>query len=59
MVPRRALSQTASGWQVLASGPAGPAARAVQVGLLTDEVAEITGGLQESDRVLLPPDVGR
>ena len=59
VVPRRALSQTASGWQVLASGPAGPTARAVQVGLLTDEVAEITGGLQESDRVLLPPDVGR
>jgi RND family efflux transporter MFP subunit len=59
VVPRRALSQTASGWQVLASGPAGPAARAVQVGLLTDEVAEITGGLQENDRVLLPPEVGR
>jgi RND family efflux transporter MFP subunit len=59
VVPRRALSQTASGWQVRASGPGGPAARAVQVGLLTDEVAEITGGLQESDRVLLPPDVGR
>ncbi|RMF93678.1 MAG: efflux RND transporter periplasmic adaptor subunit [Nitrospinota bacterium] len=50
-VPRQALSQTASGWQVVVDEDGTPTPRRVEVGLLTQEEAEIREGLQEGERV--------
>lgn len=54
VVPRAALSQTASGWQVLASNDGHPVPRAVEVGLSAEDKVQITAGLREGDRVLVP-----
>ncbi len=53
VVPKAALSQTASGWQVLASNDGHPVPRSVTVGQTVDDKVEILSGLKEGDRVLL------
>ena len=52
-VPRAALRSAASGWKVIVSNDGHSVERTVQVGLLTDEWAEIKEGLREGDKVLL------
>jgi membrane fusion protein (multidrug efflux system) len=54
IIPPKALSQTAQGWQVLVSNKGHPAPRDVQVGLMTEEAAEVLSGLSEGDEVLVP-----
>jgi hypothetical protein len=51
-VPRTALSQTADGWQVMLPGESGPTPHAVQVGLVTDDWAQVTSGLNDGDQVV-------
>jgi membrane fusion protein, multidrug efflux system len=53
VVPRTALSQTASGWQAMTTVDGRPVARPVDIGLVTDDAAQILGGLTEGDRVVL------
>jgi len=54
VVPARALSQTAAGWQALVLVDERPERRSVQVGLRTDDRLEIKEGLVEGDRIWLP-----
>ncbi|GMU82405.1 MAG: hypothetical protein AMXMBFR47_22760 [Planctomycetota bacterium] len=53
-VPRAALRSAASGWKVIVSNDGHPVERIVQIGLLTDEWAEVKDGLRDGDKVLLP-----
>jgi len=53
VVPRTALSQTASGWQALVAADDGPpVVTPVEVGLMTDDWAQVLKGLTEGDRVI-------
>lgn len=53
VVPRTALSQTASGWQALVAAEDGPpVVTPVEVGLMTDDWAQVLKGLTEGDRVI-------
>jgi len=52
-IPRAALKPTATGWKATVSNDGHPVDRPVEVGLLTDEWAEIKDGLREGDKVLL------
>ncbi|HVP12759.1 MAG TPA: efflux RND transporter periplasmic adaptor subunit [Phycisphaerae bacterium] len=52
VVPRTALSQTASGWQTVVAVDGRPVTRPVDIGLITDDWAEVLGGLAEGDRVV-------
>jgi membrane fusion protein (multidrug efflux system) len=53
VVPRTALSQTASGWQALVAAEGQSTSRAVQVGLVTEKWAQILGGLAEGEQVVV------
>lgn len=52
VVPRTAVSQTASGWQVLIASEGQPVARPVEIGILTDDWAQVLRGLSEGDQVI-------
>jgi HlyD family secretion protein len=53
VVPRTALSQTASGWQALVAADDGPpVVTPVEVGLMTDDWAQVLKGLTEGERVI-------
>jgi membrane fusion protein (multidrug efflux system) len=52
VVPRTALSQTASGWQAMITMDGRAVAKPVEIGLITDDQAQILGGLIEGDRVI-------
>jgi membrane fusion protein (multidrug efflux system) len=52
VVPRTALSQTASGWQALLAVAGRLVATPVEVGLLTDDGAQVLRGLAEGDQVV-------
>jgi len=53
VVPRTALSQTASGWQALVAAEDGPpVVTPVEVGLMTDDWAQVLKGLTEGERVI-------
>jgi RND family efflux transporter MFP subunit len=53
VVPRTALSQTVAGWQALVTAADGaPVATPVEVGLVTDDRAQVLRGLTEGDRVI-------
>ena len=55
VVPRAALGAGEKGWSVRVDGGAGqPAARAVQLGVLTEQEAQVVSGLAPGDRVLVP-----
>jgi membrane fusion protein, multidrug efflux system len=54
VVPRGVLSQTAKGYELQVDREGRPVATPVQTGLMTDDLAEVTGGVTESARVLLP-----
>ena len=54
LVPRAALRQTASGWQVQVLSGDTQAARPVKVGLMTDDLAEILEGLKPGEKVAAP-----
>jgi membrane fusion protein, multidrug efflux system len=53
VVPRVALSQSASGWQVQVSNDGHPVPRPVKIGLVADDKAQIVSGLQAGERVLV------
>jgi membrane fusion protein (multidrug efflux system) len=53
-VPRSALIQTPSGWQVQVSEGSKTVNRSVKVGAMTDQSAEIQEGLKAGDRIWLP-----
>ncbi|MFI5399723.1 MAG: efflux RND transporter periplasmic adaptor subunit [SAR324 cluster bacterium] len=53
-IPRSALTWTDGAWQVRVDQGGKTVARAVRVGTLTDETAEIQDGLQAGDRVWIP-----
>ena len=52
VVPRTALSQTPSGWQAMVAVDGRPVAKGVEVGLITDDLAQVLGGLVEGERVI-------
>ncbi len=54
VVPREALSPAAGGWEVHVVEGDHEVARAVKIGLATDEAVEVLEGLMEGDRVRLP-----
>jgi membrane fusion protein (multidrug efflux system) len=54
IVPRQALEQSVSGWYVRVQGEADR--RKVEVGLVTDEQAEVQSGLKEGEKVWVPTD---
>jgi multidrug efflux pump subunit AcrA (membrane-fusion protein) len=54
VVPRAALSQSASSWQVHVSNSGHPVQRPVKIGLVTEDKAQILSGLQAGERVLVP-----
>ena len=53
-IPRSALTRTDNGWQVRINHGGKTVSRAVRVGALTDQTAEIEGGLKAGDRVWIP-----
>jgi hypothetical protein len=53
-IPRSALTWTGNSWQVRVNQGGKPVSRAVRVGTLTDETAEIEDGLKAGDRVWIP-----
>ncbi len=53
-VPRGAVTETGGGWQVWKAEGEKPVRRAVKVGVITGEEAEIREGLEAGDKVLLP-----
>ena len=53
VVPRSAVSQTASGWQVLVVTGGQPAAQSFEPGLQTDEWVQVLRGLEEGTRVVV------
>jgi membrane fusion protein (multidrug efflux system) len=53
-VPRKALTQTADGWQVRINDGGKAVSRNVKVGALSDEHAEVQEGLKPGDRVWVP-----
>ncbi len=59
IVPKAALDQTATGWRVMVSAGGTAVSRPVTVGLMTDDAAEITGGLKEGEQVLVPQVIGK
>ena len=54
VVPRQSLLQSASGWQIQVREGGQAVPRMVQVGLLTEDEAEVRSGLKEGDEVLVP-----
>jgi membrane fusion protein (multidrug efflux system) len=58
LVPRRALTRTAAGWEVWVSNARHPVRRQVRIGLIGDEAAQVLEGLEEGDEVLLPAGSG-
>lgn len=54
LLPRRAVTETAQGWQVLVANSETPVPRPVNLGLVTDSLVEVKDGLREGDRVLAP-----
>jgi len=54
VVPRRALSRAAGGWQVFVFNEGHPVPRVVEIGLVAEDEAEVVSGLTEGDRVLVP-----
>lgn len=57
VVPRRALSQTSAGWEVLVSNDGHPTPRKVEVGFNTGELVEIRSGVTDGEQVFVPEDV--
>lgn len=53
VVPRQSLLQSASGWQIQVREGGQAVPRMVQVGLLTEDEAEVRSGLKEGDEVLV------
>jgi membrane fusion protein (multidrug efflux system) len=53
-IPRSALVWTGNSWQVRVNQGGKPVSRAVRVGTLTDQTAEIEEGLKAGDRVWIP-----
>lgn len=53
-VPRRALTQTSAGWEVLVSNDGHPTPRKVEAGLNAGELVEIISGVTEGERVFVP-----
>ncbi len=51
LLPRKAVTETAQGWQVLASNSESPVRRPIKLGLVTDTLVEVKDGLREGDRV--------
>ncbi len=54
VVPRKAMVQTATGWQAVVSNDGHNSIRSLKVGLVTDNRVEILGGLNEGNKVFLP-----
>jgi len=54
LVPRRALSETATGWKVLVSNDGHPTDRMVELGLMTEKTAELVAGIETGESVLVP-----
>lgn len=52
-VPRKSLSKSGSSWTVMVNREGVPVLQEVQVGLVSIENAEIRGGLNEGDQVLI------
>jgi RND family efflux transporter MFP subunit len=55
VVPRGALAQTSAGWQAIVTVEGRRVAKPVQVGLMTDQWAQVTGGLSEGELILAVP----
>jgi membrane fusion protein, multidrug efflux system len=53
-IPRRALTRAAAGWQAFVSNDGHPVSRTIEVGILTDDLAEVRSGLGDRDSVLVP-----
>ncbi|MCG3136068.1 MAG: Macrolide export protein MacA [Planctomycetes bacterium] len=53
VVPPGALQRTSRGWQVVVDAAGREESRAVEVGIVTDEAAEIRSGLAEGDSVVV------
>ena len=52
VLPRTAVSRTAGGWQVLVSEGGRPVAKTIEVGLVGDDLIQISSGLNEGDAVI-------
>ena len=57
-VPTAALFRDGDGWAVFVARDGRAALRAVEVGRMNEDVAEVTAGLAEGDRVVLYPSAG-
>jgi RND family efflux transporter MFP subunit len=53
VAPRKAVTQTATGWQVAISNNGHPVPRNVAVGMVTEDRVQITDGLKEGARVFM------
>jgi membrane fusion protein (multidrug efflux system) len=56
LLPPRALSQSAEGWQVQVAKDGQPVWRKVEIGLQTEDAVEIRSGLKEGEQVLVSRD---
>jgi multidrug efflux pump subunit AcrA (membrane-fusion protein) len=54
VVPLKALWRTATGWQVVVSNEGHPIPRNIEVGLMTQDEAEVLSDLREDDQVFVP-----
>ncbi len=54
VVPRKAVTQTATGWQVQISNDGKPTTKSIRVGLISDERVEVLEGLKQGDKVFIP-----
>jgi RND family efflux transporter MFP subunit len=54
VLPRKAVTETASGWQALAANSETPVARAIRLGVVTEAEVEVKEGLREGEKVLVP-----
>jgi membrane fusion protein (multidrug efflux system) len=54
VVPRKALIQTATDWRAVVSNDGHISTRALNVGLVTDTLVEILGGVREGHKVFVP-----
>jgi membrane fusion protein (multidrug efflux system) len=53
VLPRQAVTQTATGWEVNVSNNGQPTPKNVNVGLITDDRIEILDGLQPNDQIFV------
>jgi membrane fusion protein, multidrug efflux system len=59
IIPRDAVRKGTKGWEVAMVEQGRPASRVVEVGLIAEDLIQVTRGLSEGERVLAPERTGR